>query len=177
MIRPAAPVRFGLLAAGMVLLLDQVVKWLMLAKVGMEGPPRRFIEVTGFFNLVMVWNRGVSFGMFYNDAAALRWVLIAIALAITAGLLVWLFRVERRWLALSIGLVIGGAIGNVIDRLRFGAVADFFEFHVSGYYWPAFNVADSAITIGVALIVIDSLFGRQEKPSTADGNRTTGDGS
>lgn len=171
-----ALVRLGLLAAAAVLLLDQAVKWLMLEVADMDGPPRRFIEVTGFFNLVMVWNRGVSFGLFYDGAESMRWVLIAVALAITVGLLVWLRRVDRWPLALSIGLVIGGAVGNVVDRLRFGAVADFFEFHVSGYYWPAFNVADSAITIGVVLIVADSLFGRQDAPA-ADGKKTIGDGS
>jgi signal peptidase II len=85
-----------------------------------------------------------------------------VALGIVVFLLSWLRRADRAFLAFAIGMVIGGALGNVIDRLRFGAVADFLDFHVLGYHWPAFNVADTGISVGVALIVIDGLFGRHE---------------
>ncbi len=165
----ASLMRRGLTIAAAVLALDQLVKWIMLDRVfGIAGPwdtpiwPPPFIEVTPFFNLVMVWNRGVSFGLFSHDADAMRWLLIAVALAITAGLAIWLRRVDRPFVAVSIGLVIGGAIGNVIDRLRFGAVADFLDFHLFGYHWPAFNVADSAISIGVVLLLYDGLAGRPD---------------
>ncbi|HET8727136.1 MAG TPA: signal peptidase II [Alphaproteobacteria bacterium] len=158
-------IRLGLLVAAVVLVADQVTKWVILDLV--MAPPRT-IEVTPFFNLVMVWNRGVSFGMFANEADMMRWVLIAVAAAITVVMLVWLKRADRGFVAVALGLIIGGAVGNVVDRLRFGAVADFLDLHLMGYHWPAFNVADAGITIGVALLVIDSLFGRRGAEEAAE---------
>ncbi|MEM9683195.1 MAG: signal peptidase II, partial [Pseudomonadota bacterium] len=107
---------------------------------------------------VLVWNRGVSFGMFGTDSPWGPVLLSALALIISACLVIWLRRVEERFLAAAIGFVLGGALGNVIDRLQYGAVADFLDFHAFGYHWPAFNVADSAITVGVVLLLYDSLF-------------------
>lgn len=144
---------FGLGLAAVVLVLDQATKWWMLEVVGIALRPP--IEVTPFFNLVMVWNRGVSFGLFAHEAEVMPYVLSGVAVAISAALLVWLARAERRWIAAAIGLVVGGAVGNVIDRLRFGAVADFFDVHVAGWHWPAFNVADAAIVVGVGMILLD----------------------
>lgn len=149
----------GLAIAGAVILCDQLSKWWVVAK--LMQPPRA-IEITPFFNLVMVWNKGVTFGMFDTASSWTRWAFAGLALAIVVALLLWLRKVERRWLAASIGLVIGGALGNVIDRVRYGAVADFLDFHIRGYHWPAFNVADSAITVGVALLLIDALLGRKK---------------
>ena len=162
------PIRFGLAFAAGVLVADQVSKWVILDHV-MQTP--RIIEVTGFFNLVMVWNPGISFGIFGGSGEVGCWVLTGMALAISAVLLNWLRQVDRRILALAIGMVIGGAIGNVIDRVRFGAVADFLDFHLFGYHWPAFNVADSAIVVGVALLLIDSMFGTQPEAQTDSGDR------
>ena len=109
----------------------------------------------------MVWNRGVSFGMFQSGESG-RWLLSAVAVAIVVGLLIWLRRVDVWWLGAGLGAVIGGAIGNVVDRLWYdeGAVADFFDFHVAGWHWPAFNVADAAIVVGVGLILLDGLLAR-----------------
>ncbi|RDD60508.1 signal peptidase II [Ferruginivarius sediminum] len=154
--------RLALIVAGAVLVSDQVTKWLILAKV--MDPPR-IIEVTGFFNLVLVWNRGISFGLLGNSAGWQSWVLAAFGAVVAGGLLVWLHRAVQGLLpSLGIGLIVGGALGNVIDRLRFGAVVDFLDFHVGGWHWPAFNVADSAITIGVAMLVLDAiLHDRAEK--------------
>ncbi len=149
----------GLVIAGAVILGDQLSKWWVVAKL---MPPPRGIEITPFFNLVMVWNKGVTFGMFDTASSWTRWGFTGLALAIVVALLLWLRKVERRWLTASIGLVIGGALGNVIDRVRYGAVADFLDFHIRGYHWPAFNVADSAIMVGVALLFIDALLGRKE---------------
>lgn len=151
--------RLGLLVAVPVILLDQLVKWWVLADL-MEPP--RVIVVTGFFNLVLVWNRGVSFGMFNAESVWGPTILAGLALVICACLVIWLRRVESRFLAVAIGLVLGGAIGNVIDRARFGAVVDFLDFHAFGQHWPAFNVADSAITVGVALLLYDSLFEKRK---------------
>jgi signal peptidase II len=144
---------FGLGLAAVVLVLDQATKWWMLEVVGIALRPP--IEVTPFFNLVMVWNRGVSFGLFAHEAEVMPYVLSGVAVAISVALFVWLARAERRWIAAAIGLVVGGAVGNVIDRLRFGAVADFFDVHVAGWHWPAFNVADAAIVVGVGMILLD----------------------
>jgi len=161
----------GLGVAALTVLLDQLSKWwiLSVALPCLSGPPGPWcqvdslpIEVTGFFNLVMTWNRGVSFGLFAHEAAFMPYVLIAVALAITAFMLLWLSRVDRPFMAMSIGLIIGGAVGNVVDRLRFGAVADFLDFHLFGWHWPAFNVADSGIVVGVLLIVADGLFAKPE---------------
>lgn len=150
---------FSLVTAGIVIVCDQLSKWWVVAK--LMQPPRA-IEVTPFFDLVMVWNKGVTFGMFSAASSWTRWGFTGLALAIVVALWLWLRKVEGRWPAASIGLVIGGALGNVIDRVRYGAVADFLDFHMYGYHWPAFNVADSAITVGVALLFIDALRGRKE---------------
>ena len=152
--------RLGLLVALPVVVLDQLTKWWVLAD--LMNPPAA-IEVTPFFNLVLVWNRGVSFGLFDNDSPWGPVLLAGLALAISVVLLVWLTRAGSRLSAIAIGIVLGGAIGNVIDRVRFGAVVDFLDFHALGYHWPAFNVADSAISIGVGLLLYDGLFENRRK--------------
>jgi len=115
----------------------------------------RAVTVTPFFNLVEVWNHGVSFGMF-NKLAYGKWLLSGMAIIITLILLRWLFRTNDRLTAIALSLIIGGAIGNTIDRLRFGAVADYLDFHAFGYHWPAFNFTDTAIFIGVVFLVAES---------------------
>lgn len=155
----------GLLLAAVIFAADQASKWWMLDYLAVEGPLGRgqFVPVTGFFNLVAVWNRGVSFGMFSGHLDAVRWGLSGLAVLVSVVLAVWLFRTQDRLVALGLGCVIGGAIGNVVDRIRFGAVFDFLDFHVSGYHWPAFNIADSGIFVGVAALLIDGLFRRREE--------------
>jgi signal peptidase II len=111
------------------------------------------IAVLPFFNLVEVWNRGISFGMF-NDLAYGQWLLSGMAIIITLILLRWLFYTDDRFTAAALGLIIGGAVGNTIDRLRFGAVADYLDFHAFGYHWPAFNFTDAAIFLGVVMLLI-----------------------
>jgi signal peptidase II len=143
---------FGL--AILVILLDQAVKGWIADLI--LNPPRR-IELTEFFALTPVWNRGVSFGLFATDAAMGALILSGVALCVSAGLAIWLLRMTRTLPRVGLGLVIGGAIGNVIDRLTIGAVFDFLDFHVAGWHWPAFNVADAAICIGVGLLLLDSL--------------------
>ena len=153
--------RLGLSLAALVVGLDQASKWWILADV--MDPPR-VIPVTPFFNIVVVWNRGVSFGILNQESAWVPWLLSALAAAICVVLFIWLRRADGRWLAGGLGLIIGGALGNVIDRVRFGAVFDFLDVHAAGYHWPAFNVADAAITVGVATLLIDSLIaGRNER--------------
>ncbi len=148
--------RWGLRVAALTFVLDQAVKYVLLYIVDM--PSRQLIEVTGFFNLRMAWNKGVSFGMFSADTDTGRYLLIFFALAVVAVLLVWLARVHSRLLALSIGLVIGGAVANVTDRVIHGAVADFFDLHAWGYHFYTFNIADTAISLGVVLLIYESMF-------------------
>ncbi len=146
--------RHGLLIAALVIAFDQITKWVALFGVDFAENP---IAVTSFFNLVLVWNRGVSFGMFNEAGAAGPWILSGVAIAVVLGLLYWLRQAENRLTITALGLVIGGALGNVIDRFRFGAVVDFLDFHVAGYHWPAFNVADAAICVGAGLLLLDGL--------------------
>ncbi|MGF1610933.1 MAG: signal peptidase II [Kiloniellales bacterium] len=148
-------VRRALLLALLVIVLDQASKWLIL-EVVMQPP--RVVRVTSFFNLVLTYNTGVSFGLFGGEREWQPWLLSGLALAIVVALLLWLRHQERPLPALAVGLIVGGAIGNVIDRLRFGAVVDFLDLHAAGWHWPAFNVADSAISIGVVLLLLDGLF-------------------
>ncbi|MFW5833620.1 MAG: signal peptidase II [Pseudomonadota bacterium] len=143
--------------------LDQSTKaWVLWAYTPWGWP----VEVTPFFDLVLVWNTGVSFGLFQgNDAEAQRWALAGLALLVSVGLAWWLRTGEhgrlQRW---GIVLVIAGAVGNAIDRVVHGAVVDFLDFHVAGWHWPAFNVADSSIVVGAALLILDGLWA--EKPTS-----------
>lgn len=119
--------------------------------------------IDGLFRLVMAWNPGVSFSILGGARAVPAWVLSAVAVGICIGLLVWLRRTDRAVTGWGIGLVMGGAIGNVIDRVRWGAVLDFADFYIGQWHWPAFNLADVAIVVGVALIFIDSLAGERQR--------------
>lgn len=156
---------FGLLPMGAaigsaVLVLDQVSKsWIL--DVVMQPAPRT-VEVTGFFNLVLTWNRGVSFGMFQGDAGYMPYVLSAVAFAVIAMLGRWLWTAERPLQAAALGMIIGGAIGNMLDRLYYGAVCDFLDFHLAGIHFWAFNVADAGISVGVSLLLVDGLFAEPE---------------
>lgn len=139
-----------------ILVLDQATKLLVLRAFTPWGWP---VEVTPFFNLVLVWNRGVSFGLFGgNDGDLQRWILTGIAFAVALLLAYWLKRGVadplQRW---SFRLIIAGAVGNAIDRILHGAVVDFLDFHYAGWHWPAFNVADTAIVTGALLLLVDGL--------------------
>lgn len=137
------------------IVVDQLVKHWMLALV---FDPPRILQVTGFFNLVPVWNTGVSFGLL-GDSSTSRWILVALALAIVVVLLVWLMRAGTGIVVFALVLIVGGALSNVIDRVLYGAVIDFVDIHAFGFHWPAFNIADMSIVIGTALLLYDGLFG------------------
>lgn len=120
-------------------------------------PPFRS-EVTSFFDIVMAWNTGVSFSMFASDNQMMVYVLIGVALILSSVFMIWLMRTTLLITALPLAMIIAGALSNVWDRVRFGAVADFLYFHVGEYGWPAFNLADSCIVAGVAILAFDGLF-------------------
>ncbi|HSH08317.1 MAG TPA: signal peptidase II [Burkholderiales bacterium] len=152
---PRAAAWFALAAA--VLVADRFSKLAMLEAL---VPGERF-EVTGFFNLVLVFNRGAAFS-FLADASGWQTLLFA-AIAIGAALVVsWLIlrTPERRLLCTGLALILGGAIGNLIDRLLYGHVVDFVDLHAFGWHWPAFNVADSGITVGAGLVILEGFLHR-----------------
>lgn len=159
------PLRPGLLLAATIIVLDQLSKWWVVEKLmrpeGVVETPffsSVRLQILPFFDLVMAWNRGVSFGILNNDG---RWnavLLSVLSVAISIGLIVWMRKAQSRLVLLALGGIVGGALGNVIDRIRWGAVADFLDVHVMGYHWPAFNLADSAISVGAVLLVLDALF-------------------
>lgn len=147
---PLAPLTLGLALAAFGV--DQLHKYWMLDVYGIAA--RAPVRITSTFDLVMVWNTGVSYGLFSTH---LQPALIALTLVIVAVLWVWACGVRRAMAAAALGLVIGGALGNAADRLARGAVADFFLFHYQGFSWYVFNVADIAIVAGVALLMYDSI--------------------
>ncbi len=152
---------FGL--AVLMLVLDQATKvWALAA---LANPPVR-IAVTGWWEMVLVWNYGVSFGLF-GDGALPPLVLVGITGAIAGAVAVWLCRARTWATVLATGLILGGAVGNIIDRLLYGAVVDFVRWHAYGYSWPVFNLADAAITLGVGLLIAESLFGGRSPPKSA----------
>ena len=151
----------GLALAAAVTLADQLSK--LWALDGWFDPPR-IIEVTPFFNLVAVWNTGVSFGFLSGQSDIMPYVLAGLAAVVALVLVLWLIRARGGFLTTGLGLVIGGACGNIIDRLRYHAVVDFIDVHFAGFHWPAFNLADSTITIGVGLLLLDN-FSRRDDPA------------
>jgi len=149
--------RIAAALAGIVLILDQAAKWLALERLP-AGVPVPVID--GIFSLTLVMNPGLAFGMLSAVPPGLRWVVALLslgALAVLAALAVRLLPEGGRPAAFAIGLIFGGAAGNLLDRARFGAVVDFLDFFWRGWHWPAFNVADSAITVGVALLALRML--------------------
>jgi signal peptidase II len=154
---PVAPYfRLGVGAALVALALDQASKWWIIEIYNL--PERGRVAVTPFFDLVMLWNPGISYGLFAQDTELGRSLLIAFALVTALVLIAWIARTHDRLLALSLGLIVGGAIGNAIDRAVYGAVADFISLHAYGFYWYVFNVADAAIVAGVVGLLYDTLF-------------------
>lgn len=170
-----------------IIVLDQLVKWLILEyvirnevqphgikydlvdwllKAPSRLPTGTSVELLPFFNLTMVWNEGISFGLFHGTGI---WLLVGLSLIITAVFSVWLTRATGWLQAISLAMVIGGAIGNVIDRLRFGAVADFFDFHIGSWHYPAFNIADCAIVVGIALLVLDGIVFEPKRNKPVEG--------
>jgi signal peptidase II len=151
------------LLAAVLIALDQLVKAVVLARL----PPGVHVEVTPWLSLTLVMNRGLAFGILGGVPPGWRWMVGVLSVAA----LVVLARVALKILpthgwpgTVAVGLIFGGAVGNLIDRLRWGAVVDFIDVHWRGYHWPAFNVADSAITVGVALLAL-RLMARQPVPS------------
>ena len=153
--------------AAIVIAADQLTKWLVVQHFELYER----MEIHALLNLTRVHNTGAAFSLLGDQAGWQRWLFIGLAIAVSIAILIWIFRLPRRghhWLAAALALVLGGAIGNVIDRINIGYVIDFIQVHWQDAYFPTFNVADVAISIGAFLLICDSLFGsgRSAKPET-----------
>jgi signal peptidase II len=157
------PRTIGALAALAVLAVDHASKlWLLY---GLRLQDNERLVVTPFLDFELRWNPGISFSLFQQGTAFGRWILLALTLAATFLLCLWLWRVGSRLAGLGLGAIVGGALGNGYDRFTYGAVIDFLDFHAFGYHFYVFNVADSAITSGVVILLCDSLLsGRRVGP-------------
>ena len=149
---PARNIKPWLWLAALLVVADQVSKWIVLGAL----QPGETRYVAPFFNWVLTFNSGAAFSFLSDAGGWQRWFFTALALGVSAWIVTLLRRHTSKFrLSLALTLVLGGALGNVIDRLRFGAVVDFIQWHVAGYYWPAFNIADSAITVGAIFLAWD----------------------
>ena len=155
------PLRAGIIAAVVTLILDQASKlWLLFV---FDLPGRGVVKVTPFFDLVLAWNVGISFGWFQNDSPTAQLLLMAVKAIAVLALAIWMAYSRTLLATIALGLIIGGAIGNAIDRFAYGAVVDFALFHVQigekTFNWYVFNLADVAIVAGVAALLYDSILG------------------
>jgi signal peptidase II len=153
--------RLGLVAAAIAAAIDQAVKlWLLFS---FDLANRGIVHLTPFLDLVLTWNTGISYGLFPQESDLGRWVLLALKTGAVVLLWIWLARAESKLTALGLGLIIGGAIGNAIDRLAYGAVMDFVLFHITtptfNFVWYVFNLADAAIVAGVIGLLYESVLG------------------
>lgn len=172
---------FGFILIFLIFCLDQYTKWMVMETMLRKGtevpefldwlmtrrPLPLFLDqretyntivLAPFLNFVMVWNTGISFGLFNSESQAMPLILTAVALLVSMLMLIWMALTPRRMVLIALALVIGGAVGNALDRIRFGAVVDFVDLHAGGLHWPAFNLADSAIVLGAILMIIDVMF-------------------
>src|SRR3954453_4970700 len=148
----------GLVLAALAFGLDQTCKWWMLFVFDIAA--REPVRVLPVFDLVLAWNRGISYGWLSSHAQAAQWLLTLASVVVSAGLWLWLARTPKPLVAAALGLIIGGALGNALDRVIHGAVADFFHLHWGSFSWYVFNIADMAIVAGVMALVYDSFTGR-----------------
>ena len=158
------PRLLGFLTALVTLVIDQGHKlWMLFVFDIAKNQP---VQLAPFLDLVMAWNPGISYSLLRADSDLGRYGLLALSLTVTAGLSIWLWRAPLKLTTVSLGLIIGGALGNAYDRFAYGAVADFFHFHVGSFSWYVFNLADVAIVAGVGLLLYES-FGLGQKPEAA----------
>ncbi len=159
----------GLAVAALVFAFDQITKFIVVSVIGLEDQPNQEMRLTSFFDLRWVENEGVSMGFLTAQTDTQRWLLVAMTAAISLGVAVWLWREKRRDDTIALAFVLGGALGNIVDRVRFGYVVDFADLHF-GELRPflIFNVADAAITIGVLLLLVRALLTREKKAPTKD---------
>lgn len=147
--------------SALIIIIDQITKYAASSMLLMHEP----VPVLPFFNFTLMHNTGAAFSFLADQGGWQRWFFAALALGVSIVLAVWLYRLkaQEKWLALALSLVLGGAVGNLIDRVYYGYVIDFIDIYYNTSHWPAFNIADSAITVGAVMLVIDT-FRNKEKP-------------
>lgn len=180
----------GFLVICTVILADQYSKWLVIeTMLRLDGPTNdgffdwfttqkkiefflmerenfKTVALTPLLNFTMVWNQGISFGLLDTHAPNAQLAFIALSMIISLMMIIWMAMVREKTVSLALGLIIGGALANVIDRVRFSAVADFIDVHIGAYHWPAFNLADSCIVIGAGILMLGSLLQKDTKRKT-----------
>lgn len=157
--------RLGFLIAAAIFIADQALKWLVMGPLALQDRFMQQIEVLPFFRLTWAENRGVSLGLFTAESDAGRWALVGLTALISAGVVIWMLREKARGDILALGLVLGGAIGNIVDRVRLGYVADYADLHFGDFRpFMIFNLADAAISIGVLIVLARSLLSREKAP-------------
>ncbi len=155
--------RRGFLLALIVLVADQLSKWWILESFNL--PQKGSVELLPFLNFTMVWNKGISMGLMTADGDLGRWILVGVTTVVTIALVVWLVRCSDKWLSLALGALIGGAVGNILDRIVYGAVADFIHLHAFNWSFYVFNVADAMISLGVIILLLDGLRSEDKSPT------------
>ncbi|GJE25523.1 signal peptidase II [Methylobacterium organophilum] len=159
----------GLGAALVTLVLDQASK--LGLYLGTDLVLTQPWRINAYADFLVVWNHGISYGLFQQRGDLGRWLLVGLSLAAAIGLSVWMLRASSRLLALALGLIVGGALGNAVDRIAYGAVFDFVHLHVGDWSWYVFNVADAAIVAGVVGLVLDAATERRRAEPQADPQR------
>ena len=161
--------RFGLIVAAVAFLFDQIVKWVVIVPLSLATQPGGMIEITAFFNLTWAENCGISLSMFANCNATTRWTLVAVTGLVASAVALWMTREKQRGDVIALALILGGALGNIVDRVRYGYVADFADLHFGDFRpFMIFNVADACITIGVLLLVARALLFGEKAPAAAE---------
>lgn len=160
----------GLTIAAVLAIIDQIVKYIVVYPLALPSRGVEGIELLPFFNLTFTTNYGISMGFFYADSWAMRWALVALTVAVASFVAVWMWREKARADVMALGMVLGGAIGNIIDRVRLGYVVDYADFHI-GTWRPflIFNIADAAISIGVLILLARALLLREKTAETTTG--------
>jgi len=153
--------------AVVVIILDQITKWLANTRLNLHEP----LAVMPSFNLTLMYNKGAAFSFLSSAGGWQRWFFTIVASVISVVLIVWISRLDRRerWLGIGLALVLGGAIGNLIDRVYLGYVIDFVQWYYNQFYWPAFNIADAAISAGTVILLFTSFFGDHSSPESDAG--------
>lgn len=148
------------------IILDQVTKWIASANLAMHDP----VPVMPSFNFTLMHNYGAAFSFLSNAGGWQRWFFTIVAAVISVVLIVWIVRLKphEKWLGIGLSLVLGGAIGNLIDRVSYGYVVDFIQWYYDRFYWPAFNIADSAIFVGTGILLCSTFFVKEEQEVTVE---------
>ena len=159
--------KFGLIIAALAFILDQLSKWIVITPLSLEA--KRVIDILPFFRLTWAENTGISLSLFADGGATMRWILVAVTAAVASAVLIWMTRERAKGDVFALALIFGGALGNIVDRVRFGYVVDFADLHFGDFRpFLIFNVADACITIGVLLLVARALLLGEKAPKAGD---------